>query len=325
MEALKRSFRIQVFATDIDHRAIELARAGVYPASIAADVPPERLARFFTSEPDGGTYRIIKVIRDMLIFSEQDVIRDPPFSKLDLIVCRNLLIYLNAELQKKLISLFHYALNPDGVLFLGTSETVGEFVNLFAAIDHKAKLYRRKEDGSRALRPVNGIKLPPVTEECVPPQPSGNPPGDGKVQLRELTERTLLEHYAPVGALVDKHGEILFLQGRTGLYLEPAPGEAGMNILKMAREGLRQELTDVLRKASAQKGPIRRPRLRIKTNGEFSHVDLTVWPVAGQSPANPPNRPGSWSSWRKRRCRTKPKRPSWIRSKVRTLTNASRH
>jgi two-component system CheB/CheR fusion protein len=283
MEELKRSFRIQVFATDIDRRAIKLARVGDYPASITADVPPKRLARFFTSEPTGGAYRINKVIRDMLIFSEQDVIRDPPFSKLDMIVCRNLLIYLNAELQKKLISLFHYALNPDGVLFLGTSETVGEFVNLFAAIDHKAKLYRRKEDGSRALRPVKGIKLPPVTEDSVPPKPFENPRGDSKVQLRELTERALLEHHAPVGALVDKHGEILFLQGRTGLYLEPAPGEAGMNILKMARQGLRQELTNVLRKASAQKGPIRRRRLRIKTNGEFSYVDLTVWPVAANS------------------------------------------
>ena len=289
MEALKRSFRIQVFATDIDRRAIKLARVGDYPASITADVPPERLARFFTLDPDGGAYRINKVIRDMLIFSEQDFIRDPPFSNLDLIVCRNLLIYLNAELQKKLISLFHYALNPDGVLFLGTSETVGEFVNLFAAIDHKAKLYRRKEDGSRALRPAKGIKLPPDTEECIPPKPSGNPPDDSKIQLRELTERALLEHYAPASALVDKHGQILFLQGRTGLYLEPAPGEAGMNILKMAREGLRQELTNVLRKASVQKGPIRRPRLRIKTNGEFSHVDLTVWPVAANSgePAEP--------------------------------------
>jgi two-component system CheB/CheR fusion protein len=283
MEALKRSFRIQVFATDIDRRAIELARAGIYPGSIAADVTPERLARFFTPEPDGGHYRVVKVIRDMLIFSEQNVIRDPPFSKLDLIVCRNLLIYLKADLQKKLLSLFHYALNLDGALFLGTSETVGEFVNLFGAIDHKAKLFRHKEDGSRALKPARGIKLRPVPEDQVPPRLSGSPPGNKKAQLRELTERALLEHYAPVGALVDKQGEILFLQGRTGPYLELAPGEASMNILKMAREGLRQELTTVLRKASLLKGPIRRPRIRIKTNGKFCQVDLTVWPVAGSS------------------------------------------
>ena len=152
MEALKQSFKVQVFATDIDRQAIDQARAGVYPASIAADVSPERLARFFTQEPDGSAYRIHKGIRDMLVFSEQDVIKDPPFSKLDLISCRNLLIYMGGELQKKLIPLFHYALNPGGMLFLGTSETVGEFVDLFAAVDRKSKLYQRREDVSGAHR-----------------------------------------------------------------------------------------------------------------------------------------------------------------------------
>ncbi len=133
LETLKQSFKVQVFATDIDSQAIDKARSGVYPASIAADVSPERLARFFSQEPDGGAYRIHKSIRDMLVFSEQDVIKDPPFSRLDLISCRNLLIYMSGELQKRLIPLFHYALNPGGVLFLGTSETVGEFSDLFAA------------------------------------------------------------------------------------------------------------------------------------------------------------------------------------------------
>ena len=156
MEALKQSFKVQVFATDIDRQAIEQARAGVYPASIAADVSPERLARFFAQEPDGSAYRIHKGIRDMLVFSEQDVIKDPPFSKLDLISCRNLLIYMGGELQKKLIPLFHYALNPGGLLFLGTSETVGEFADLFATLDRKSKLYQRKEDVHGAHRPAMG-------------------------------------------------------------------------------------------------------------------------------------------------------------------------
>ena len=151
-EAMKQSFGVQIFATDIDSQAIATARAGLYPASIAADISPERLARFFAAEPDGSCYRIHKAIRDMVVFSEQNVIKDPPFSKLDLISCRNLLIYMGGDLQKKLIPLFHYALNPGGFLFLGTSETVGEFGDLFATLDRKLKLYQRKEDHCSAQR-----------------------------------------------------------------------------------------------------------------------------------------------------------------------------
>jgi two-component system CheB/CheR fusion protein len=289
MEALKQNFRIQVFATDIDRRAIELARAAVYLANIAADVPAERLARFFAQKSDGGAYSVNKSLREMLVFSEQDVIRDPPFIKLDLISCRNVLIYMNKELQKKLIPLFYNALNPGGMLFLGTSESVSEFADLFIAIDSKSKLYQRKEYGPRTQWPAIGNRLPPMRADGVTLRPPGKPPSDGKVQLRELTERALLEHYSPVGALVDEHGEILFLHGRTGLYLEPAPGEAGVNILKMAREGLQQALAGALRKASVQKGPVRRPGLRVKTNGEFSPVDLTVRPITTKpdAPAEP--------------------------------------
>ena len=253
MELLKQSFKVQVFATDIDRQAIEQARTGVYPASIAADISPERLARFFAQEPDGTAYRVHKSIRDMLVFSEQDVIKDPPFSKLDLISCRNLLIYMGGDLQKKLIPLFHYALNPGGMLFLGTSETVGEFVDLFATLDRKSKLYQRKEDGSGAHRPAMGKYLPPLTEGETDSRPSAKAPGESKLRLRELTERALLQQYAPVGALINQRGDILYLHGRTGMYLEPAPGEAGMNILKMAREGLRRELTTALHKAVASR------------------------------------------------------------------------
>ena len=215
----------------------------------------------------------------MLVFSEQDVIKDPPFSKLDLISCRNLLIYMGGDLQKKLIPLFHYALNPGGVLFLGTSETVGEFADLFATLDRKSKLYQRKEDGSGAHRPAMGKYLPPLTEGGADARPSAKTSGDSKFRLRELTERALLQQYAPVGALINQHGEILYLHGRTGLYLEPAPGEAGVNILKMAREGLRRDLTTALHKAVATREPVRHPGLRVKTNGDFTSVDLTVRPV----------------------------------------------
>jgi two-component system CheB/CheR fusion protein len=289
IERLKKSFNVQVFATDIDRQAIEQARTGVYPASIAADVSPERLARFFAPEPGGNAYRIQKGIRDMLVFSEQNAIKDPPFSKLDLISCRNLLIYMGGELQKKLISLFHYALNPGGFLFLGTSETVAEFTDLFVMLGRKSKVYQRKEVHG-AHRPAMDKFLPPLTGDGAAPWPCGKAPGKSKLPLRELTERELLQQYAPVGALITERGDILYLHGRTGRYLEPAPGEAGMNILKMAREGLRRELPTALHKAVAHKGPVRCPGLRVKTNGGFAIVSLTVRPVAaGPEAAAEPN------------------------------------
>lgn len=276
MEELKQSFKLQVFATDIDRRAIDCARAGIYPASIAGDISPERLARFFSQEPDGSAYRIQKSIRDRVIFSEQDVIRDPPFSKLDLISCRNLLIYMGGALQKKLLPLFHYALNPGGMLFLGTSETVGEFVDLFGTLDRKSKLYERREQVAGAHR--TGL-LPLMPGDGPVARHSVNTPGEIKVPLRELTERALLQQYAPPGAVVNERGDIFYLHGRTGKYLEPAPGEAGMNILKMAREGLRPDLATSLHKAVGLKAPVRHPGLRIKTNGDFTFVNLTVQPL----------------------------------------------
>ena len=292
LESLKQGYKVQVFATDIDSQAIVTARAGLYPASIAADIPPEKLARFFVAEPDGSAYRIHKGIRDLLIFSEQDVIKDPPFSKLDLISCRNLLIYMNSDLQKKLIPLFHYTLNPGGFLFLGTSETVGEFLDLFTVLDRKLKLYQRKEDIYSAQRRVRDRFLPPMTAMDVTlPQITDKTAGLRKLPLRELTEQALLRHVAPVGALINGSGDILYLHGRTGMYLEPAPGEAGVsNILKMAREGLRRDLTTALHKAAGTKDIVRYAGLRVKTNGNFTTVNLTILPVA-TGPAVTPESP----------------------------------
>jgi len=172
LEVLRSNYKVQVFATDLDSRAIATARAGVYPVGIAEDVTPDRLARFFTALPDGGGYRIHKSIRDSLVLSVQNLVQDPPFSKLDMISCRNLLIYLGPELQHRLIPLFHYALNPGGMLFLGTSETVGEFADLFVAKDRKSKVYERKANvpGSphvgfgRSFRPNNADPSPTVVD-----------------------------------------------------------------------------------------------------------------------------------------------------------------
>ncbi|MBU1341283.1 MAG: PAS domain-containing protein [Proteobacteria bacterium] len=280
-EAMKQSFKVQVFATDIDSQAIATARAGLYPASIAADISKERLKRFFTAESNGTAYRIHKGIRDMLVFSEQSVTRDPPFSKLDLISCRNLLIYLGSDLQKKLIPLFHYALVPGGFLCLGTSETVGEFNDLFSTLDRKAKLYQRKEDFGITQYPSMDRFLPPVTavKIALPKTATAVKPS-----LRKLTEAALLKQIAPAAALVNTQGDILYLHGRTGLYLELAPGETGVNnILKLAREGLRQELTTALHKIVRANEIVRCPGLRVRTNGGFTMVNLTLQPVAAGS------------------------------------------
>ena len=280
MELLKQGYRAQVFATDIDSQSIAAARTGLYSASIASDISPERLARFFTAEADGTTFRIHKTIRDMLVFSEQDVIKDPPFSKLNLISCRNLLIYMGMDLQKKILPLFHYALNTGGFLFLGTSETVGEFGELYSALDRKSKLYQRVED-LRGLRIEVGKFIPVQRPESEGSTSTGEKkPNTRNQHLREVTEQALLQQVDSAGALVTNRGDILYLHGRTGHYLEMVPGEAGVNnILKMARQGLQRELTTALHKAVSTKEPQRYPGLRIKTNGDFTTVNLTVRPV----------------------------------------------
>jgi two-component system, chemotaxis family, CheB/CheR fusion protein len=280
MDKLKRYYKLQLFATDIDSRAIDQARGGLYSASIATDVSPERLARFFTLEAEGSaSYRINKSIRDMLVFSEQDVIKDPPFSKLDLISCRNVLIYMGSELQKKLIPLFHYALNPGGMLFLGTSETIGDYIQLFSTLDRQSRLYQRKEDLSGAQRLLPGRFLPHMTEEWTAQKPSGQLPGERKVSLRAITEQILLERYAPVSVLVSEQGEMLYVHGNTGPYLQMGSGEPDVNILKMAREGLKRDLTTALYTVVKHKKPVERPGLRVKTNGDFSAVNLMVLPL----------------------------------------------
>jgi two-component system CheB/CheR fusion protein len=291
MEALKQHFRVQVFATDIDSHAIQTARFGIYPASIANTVSPERLSRFFTLQRDGKSYRVNKGIRDLLVFSEQDIIRDPPFSKVDLVSCRNLLIYMGETLQKKLIPLFHYALNPTGILFLGTSESVGEFRDLFATLDRKAKLYASKQRAVGEERQAMREFIRPLTAGKLGHADYGQPPTERKLSRQELTERLLLQRYTPASVLVNQSGEILYLHGRTGRYLEMAAGDIGVNILRMAREGLRRDLTTAFHLAVTHKEPVSRPGLRVKTNGGFSTVNLTVHPLTADSVSNNPSTP----------------------------------
>ena len=272
MERLKQYFTLQIFATDIDGRAVEQARSGVYPPNIAADLSHERLSRFFLQEPTSGLYRIRKDIRDLLIFSEQNLIKDPPFSRLDLISCRNLLIYLDGDLQKRVIPLFHYSLNPDGILFMGSAESAGNYGDLFTPLDPKIKIYQRN----------NIVKQPTARIPFLAQSPQIRLPAKAAAAIipyRELTQESLILHYSQVAALIDETGDILYLHGRAGCYLEPSPGEPVMNILKMAREGLKQELTCVLQKTITSKEPTRRSGVQVKTNSHFTPVDLTVRPV----------------------------------------------
>ena len=284
IELIKKNFTVQIFATDIDSRAIATARMGLYPASIAHDMTAQRLSRFFSVEADGSAYRIHKNIRDMLVFSEQDVIKDPPFSKLDMISCRNLLIYMDTELQKKLIPLFHFALKPSGILFLGTSEGIGDFSTLFNVLDRKVKFYQRKEQYSGANKNTLGRVPPPLFDTGLMPVANNVKAQSNavavKMSLKELTEQTLLQKIAPASALVNERGDILYLHGRTGMYLEMSAGEVGINnILKMSREGLRRDLTSTLLAAVKTKTTVRCRGINVRTNGHFTKVNLTVCPA----------------------------------------------
>jgi two-component system CheB/CheR fusion protein len=266
----KGQFTIQVFATDLDRDAIDKARHGVFPANIAADVSEERLKRFFTKEERG--YRVHKEIREMVIFAPQNLIMDPPFTKLDILSCRNLLIYLTPEVQKKLIPMFHYSLAPGGILLLGSAETIGDYTDLFAPLNSKSRIFRRTESVLRSepiTFPSSFSAGPPIGPEA---QPVSKPPAS----LQSLADQLVLQHYAPPAVLANDKGDILYVSGRTGKYLEPAAGKANWNFFAMAREGLRYELADAFQKALRKKGSVVLHGLKVGTNGGEQCVDVTV-------------------------------------------------
>ncbi|MGV8955131.1 MAG: CheR family methyltransferase, partial [Cypionkella sp.] len=263
-------FSLQIFATDLDEDAINQARQAVYPANIAADVPPQRLARFFVEDEKG--YRVSKAIREMVVFAPQNIIMDPPFTKLDILTCRNLLIYLGPELQKKLIPLFHYALSSHGVLVLGTSETVGNFTQLFDPIDGKLRIYRRNDHPLSMVE----VDFPTKHMPSAPVPAEEGPAASAPINLQALADQVLLQNFAPAAVLVTAEGDILYISGRTGKYLEPAAGKANWNIHAMAREGLRFELASAVKNALRQAGPVKVKGLQVGSDGESQRVDLTV-------------------------------------------------
>jgi two-component system, chemotaxis family, CheB/CheR fusion protein len=265
---------VQVFATDVSESAVEQARAGVYPESIAADVSPERLSRFFNKID--GSYRISQHVRDAVIFARQDLTRDPPFSKIDLIVCRNVLIYLGPLLQKKLMNVFHYALKPTGFLMLGASETIGPHSDLFTLADKRHKVYTKKITGVRMNMDFPAQQRTYDRADSVRKQPPDNRTEPGIVNE---ANRVILTRYSPPGVIVDEDLHIIQFRGQTGPYLEPAPGEASLNLLKMAREGLLYDLRAALAEARKTGGPARRENLRVKFNGHIIDLNIEAVPL----------------------------------------------
>ena len=268
-----RNINVQIFATDLDRHAIEKARLGIYPENIAADVSPERLRRFFVRDERG--YRVSKDIRETVVFAPQNVIMDPPFTKVDIVECRNLLIYLSPEVQKRLIPLFHYCLNPGGALFLGTAETVGSFTNLFAPLDGRTRLYRRIDQPAemRIELPFASFSRTPDFQEEHAVQQQAKPSAQN---IQALVDRLLVQRFAPLGILCDPNGDVLYVSGRAGKYLEPAVGKASFNILAMAREGLRYELSRAFSRALRSDRPVTVQGLKVGTNGGSQAANLTV-------------------------------------------------
>jgi two-component system, chemotaxis family, CheB/CheR fusion protein len=269
---------VQVFATDLSEGAIEKARAGVYRNNVEVEVSPERLRRFFV-KTEGG-YQISKPIREMCVFARHDMTKDPPFSRLDVISCRNLLIYLQPFFQKRIIPLFHYALKPQGYLILGTAETVGSHSDLFSLVDRKHRIYARK---AGAVQPVISFDKPHLAPEKPEAREKQARKSWDNYDVHREAERILLSRYVPAGVLVNDEMQILQFRGRTGPYLEPAPGEATLNLLKMARQGLAFELRTLIQRAKKNEGPVRQ-HTRIKSEGEHRDVLLEVTTLRGSSP-----------------------------------------
>ena len=271
------AYKLQIFATDLDKDAIEKARTGLYPPNISADVSQERLKRFF--EKDDRGFRITREIRETIVFAPHNVIMDPPFTKLDILVCRNLLIYMEPELQKKLLPLFHYSLNPGGMLFLGSAETIGSNGNLFEPLDSHSRIFRQVHQGVRAA-PVDfpaSFALPQQDLADMQPMPIKITGSEHNLQM--ITNQLLLQHFAAAAVLTNDEGDIIYISGRTGKYLEPAAGKANLNIFAMAREGLRYELNVLFNGVVRQNKEATRKGLTVGTNGGTQSVDLTIKPV----------------------------------------------
>ena len=272
MASLDSAPQVQIFATDIDGRALAAARVGRYRTSIEHDMTPERLARWFVRE--GDTYCVVKELREMCIFSQHNVVKDAPFSKLDLVSCRNLLIYLNSELQNRVIPLFHFALLPGRFLFLGNSENVTRHPKLFAPVDRRARIFRKLDTGTRLPPefPITAGTTRPTAE--LPPLRNFGP----DVGLERRAQR-IAERYAPAYVITDDHFHILHFSGRTGRYIEPTAGTATLDLLSLVHRDLRLELRTALSRARETNQAVQADQVSLAVNGHSVLVDITVEPI----------------------------------------------
>jgi two-component system CheB/CheR fusion protein len=273
---------IQIFATDINEVAIEKARIGIYKHNQIGNISPERLQRFFVQVDEG--YQISKLVRESCVFARQNLISDPPFSRLDLITCRNVLIYLASSVQKKLIPIFHYGLKSTGFLMLGTSETVGEFSELFSVADKKYKIYAKKIAPSRL-----GIDLIASQQplETVPPQRPISEDTWNELETQKEADRIVLSQFAPVGVVINSDLEILQFRGQTSRYLQPAPGRPSFNLLKMAQEELRLDLRTLIHQAKKSERAVRKEGIKIHDQGQVRQVKIDVVPFMSQGVREP--------------------------------------
>jgi len=272
METIKprRNLSLQIFATDLDSDAIDIARKGIYPANIVADVSNERLSRFFT--PEAGGFRISTSIREMMVFAVQNVIKDPPFTKLEFLSCRNMMIYMEPVLQNKLISLFNYSMNPEGILLLGSAETLGNKTDGFEKLDTRLKIYKRK----LTTRTPELIDFPSSFQPKKPVKTQQTTAQTGIDTLQNQADQLILQRYAPPSVLVNEKGDILYITGRTGKYLEPVAGKANWNLFSMAREGLRELLPGAFRRVLKNYEAVVIQNCKVGTNGGTQYVDVTI-------------------------------------------------
>ncbi|MDO9471177.1 MAG: chemotaxis protein CheB [Nitrosomonas sp.] len=273
--SLHHDYTLQIFATDLNPDAIATARRGLYPTSISADVSAERLARFFSAYDK--YYQINKNIRDMVLFAQHDVVLDPPFTKLNLLSCRNLMIYFDAALQRRLLPLFHYSLRPGGVLLLGSSETVGRFKQLFTPIESRLRLYLRQDNTTNTDPDLLVKSFPPLSKNKKElPVPHPTQTSEPAENLQTAVDQVLLQIYAPAAVVVNNAGDIVYISGRTGKYLEPAAGKVNWNFHAMVREGLRAPLADALKKAATENERIQLRGLQVQSAEGVQYVDVTV-------------------------------------------------
>jgi len=263
-------FSLQIFGTDLDNEAIDIARKGIFPANIAADVSPERLNRFFITTDDG--YRVKTEIREKVVFAQHNLIMHPPFTKIDILSCRNLLIYMDAELQKKLLGMFYYSVNPEGIMLLGSSETLGKQSHLFTPVDAKLKIYKRSVTN---LRPEL-VDFPDSFSRTKPTNIEKQIPDKSTLNIQTLADQLLLQHFSPPGVLVNENGDIIYISGHTGKYLEPAVGKANFNIFAMLREGLRNEFPAAFRKAIIKKEAVVLRNIKVGTNGGTQTLNISI-------------------------------------------------